>query len=87
MKIQPILDNILIKPLFEGSKTATGILLPITKKQPEKGIVVAIGEGVDNGVKVGDKVLFKKWEVFEIPIEGEKDKWIILKQEHILAIL
>jgi chaperonin GroES len=36
-------------------------------------------------VKVGDKVLYKKWGGNEVKVEGEE--WTIVEQKDILAIL
>src|SRR3989344_8053049 len=66
--IQPLFDNVLIKPLEAQQKTESGIYLPDSaKEKPQKGEVMAIGPGAasDDGkvnkmvVKVGDKVLYK----------------------------
>lgn len=91
---KPIDDHILIKPINQDETTKAGIILPDTvdKEKPEKGEVVAIGEGklLDNGqrapisVKVGDKVIFKKYAPDEIP--GEEDLMMI-KEEDIMAII
>ncbi|MBN1326078.1 co-chaperone GroES [Candidatus Falkowbacteria bacterium] len=93
-KYQPLSDHILVKPIRSDEVSKAGIILPDTvdKEKPEKGEVVAIGEGklLDNGarasisVKVGDKVIFKKYAPDELP--GEEDLMII-KEEDILAII
>lgn len=91
---KPLNDYVLIKPINEDETTKSGIILPDTvdKEKPEKGEVVAIGEGklLDNGqralisVKAGDKVIFKKYAPDEIP--GEDDLMMI-KEEDIMAII
>jgi chaperonin GroES len=91
---KPLNDHILVKPIRSDEVSKAGIILPDTvdQEKPEKGEVVAIGEGklLDNGqrapisVKVGDKVIFKKYAPDELP--GEKDLMII-KEEDILAII
>ncbi|MCL4397766.1 co-chaperone GroES [Patescibacteria group bacterium] len=92
--IQPLFDNVLVKPLRPEEKTASGIYLPETaQEKPQMAEVVAVGPGTtdENGkfvamqVKVGDTVLYKKWGGDEIKI-GFED-WILLKQENILAIV
>lgn len=65
----------------------------VDKEKPEKGEVVAIGNGklFDSGqrapmsVKVGDKVMFKKYSPDEIKIEGEE--YLVISESDILAIL
>jgi chaperonin GroES len=69
-KIKPLSDNVLIKPLEAEEKTASGIVLPDTaKEKPQIGEVMAVGPGnvtpkgekIPMNVKVGDKVMYKKW--------------------------
>ncbi len=94
VKIQPLADKILVKPLEEKEVTETGIVLPqIAKEKPEKGEVVAVGPGklLENGqraslgVEVGQKVIFKKYSPDEVKI-GEEE-YLIISEEDILAIL
>jgi len=93
--LKPINDNIVVKPLVEDEKTASGIILPdtVNKEKPEKGEVIAVGEGriLDTGnrapmpVKEGDKVIFTKYSPNEIKIDGEE--YLVLKESDILAII
>jgi len=95
MNVKPLSDRVLVKPLTEGETTKAGIIIPDTveKEKPEKGEVVATGPGkmLDNGqrapltVKVGDKVVFKKYGPDEIKVDG-KDL-LILEESDILAII
>ena len=92
--VKPLFDNVLVKPLEAVNTTASGILLPDNaKEKPQVGEVMAIGQGVmDDGeivknsmiVKVGDKVMYKKWGADDIKVNGED--WLIIKQSDILAI-
>ena len=92
-KIQPLFDYVLIKPLEEETKTPSGILLPESvKEKPQIGQVMAIGPGgFDDGkklpmvVKVGQKVMYKKWGGNEVKVEGEE--WLLVEQKDILAIV
>ncbi len=93
-QIKPLFDNVLIKPLEAETKTASGILLPDSvKEKPQMGEVMAIGGGAfgQNGkivpmvVKVGQKVMYKKWGGNEIKIEGKE--WMLVEQKDILAIV
>ena len=92
--IKPLFDNVLIKPLEEETKTPGGILLPETaKEKPQIGKVMAVGSGgvSDNGkkipmvVKVGQKVMYKKWGGNEVKVNGEE--WLLVEQKDILAII
>jgi len=92
--IQPLFDNVLIKPLEAESKTASGIILPDTaKEKPQMGVIMAVGTGKVGPkgdrhamvVKVGQKVMYKKWGGNEVKVGSEE--WTIVGQEDILAIV
>jgi chaperonin GroES len=93
MNIKPLFDNVLIKPLEAETKTASGIILPDSaKEKPQMGLVMAIGEGkIVKGekhpvvVKIGQKVMYKKWGGSEVKVDREE--WTIVGQEDILAIV
>jgi len=95
MKIQPLGDRVIIKPLEAEAKTKGGIVLPDTaKEKPQEGEVIAVGKGkmLENGtikapeVKTGDKVLYGKYSGNEITTK-EGDERLIMKEEDILAIV
>lgn len=95
MNLKPLHDHVIVKPITEDEVTKSGIVLPDTvdKEKPEKGEVVAVGPGklIDNGqrapmsVKVGDKVMFKKYSPDEIKVEGEE--YLVITDSDIIAIL
>lgn len=95
MQIKPLSDYIVIEPVSQQEKTQSGILLPQTaeKDRPEQGKVIAIGPGktLSSGnrapmdIKPGDTVLFTQYGPNEIKVENKK--YLIAKQEDILAIL
>lgn len=95
MKIKPLADYVLIEPIKEEEKTKAGILLPQTaeKERPEQGKVVAVGPGkrdekgnlIPISVKIGQKVLFKKYGPDEIKVDDKE--YLICKEEDILAII
>ena len=95
MKLKPLGDHIIVKPIVQNEITKSGIVLPETvdKEKPEKGEVVAVGSGklLDNGqkasltVKVGDKVMFKKYSPDEVKVDGVE--YLIISEGDILAIL
>ena len=93
-KITPLFDNVLVKPLEEETKTPSGILLPDSaKEKPQVGKIRAVGPGgmTDDGkqikmvVKVGDKVMYKKWGGNEVKVGTEE--WLLVEQKDILAIV
>ncbi len=92
--IQPLFDNVLVKPLDVEEKLPSGLVLPDTaKEKPQVGQVMAAGPGGtdDKGnpvkmvVKVGQKVMYKKWGGNEVKVNGEE--WTIVEQKDILAIV
>jgi len=95
MKLKPLGDHVVVKPMLADEITKSGIVLPDTvdKEKPEKGQVVAVGSGklLDNGqlapltVKVGDKVMFKKYSPDEVKIDGVE--YLIISEGDILAVL
>jgi len=95
MKLKPLNDHVVVKPITKDEITESGIVLPDTvdKEKPEKGEVIAVGQGklLDNGqralmsVKIGDKVMFKKYSPDEIKID--KEEYLIISESDILAVL
>ena len=93
-KIKPLFNNVLIKPLEAEEKTASGIILPDSaKEKPQIGEVMAVGPGdvtpkgekVPMLIKVGQKVMYKKWGGNEVKVGHEE--WTIVEQKDILAIV
>ncbi len=89
VNIKPLADRVLVEPAAAEEKTAGGIIIPDTaKEKPQKGIVVAVGNGKPDEpmtVKVGDSVLYGKYSGSELALEG-KD-YLIMRESDILAIV
>ncbi len=89
MNIKPLADRVLILPAPAEEKTIGGIIIPDSaKEKPLKGKVIAIGNGTKDEemvVKPDDTVLYGKYAGTEIELDGEK--YLIMKQSDILAIL
>ncbi|MCS6845989.1 MAG: co-chaperone GroES [Caldilineales bacterium] len=69
--LQPLGSRVLVKPLDQDNRTASGIFLPETaKEKPQLGQVVAVGDDEEIKVKVGDKVVFAKYTGTEIKHGG-----------------
>jgi chaperonin GroES len=94
MKLKPLKDRVLVKPLEEEAKTQGGIIIPDTaKEKPQRGRVVAVGPGkdLDNGQRLemtlrpGDEVLFGKYSGTEIKMDEVKH--LILREEDILGLI
>ncbi|MBU0646537.1 co-chaperone GroES [Patescibacteria group bacterium] len=95
MKLKPINDHIIVKPLSAEETSASGIIIPDTVDQgrPEKGEVLAVGPGraLENGsrlpmdVKTGDQVMFKKYAPDEIKIDGEE--YLVIRIDDVMAVI
>ena len=89
MKIKPLADRVLVITAPAEEKTIGGIIIPDSaKEKPLKGKVIAIGNGTKDEemvVKPDDTVLYGKYAGTEIELDGEK--YLIMKQSDILAIL
>jgi chaperonin GroES len=89
VNVKPLADRVLVEPAAAEQKTAGGIIIPDTaKEKPQKGTVVAIGNGKKDEpltVKVGDQVLYGKYSGTELNIEG-KD-YLIMRESDILAVI
>ncbi len=92
VKLQPLADRVVVKPIEREEKTKSGIYLPDTaKEKPEEGEVIAIGPGrlTEDGkriamdVKVGDIVIYARYGGSPVKIDGEE--LIILRESDILA--
>ena len=84
MRVKPIGERILIKPIEEELKSAGGIVLPEkAKEKSQKAEVIEIGNSDEISVKVGDKVIFAKYSGNEIKVD-DKD-YVIIDWSDILA--
>jgi chaperonin GroES len=84
LNIQPLGNRVLIKPLEQDNKTASGLLLPETaKEKPQTGMVMAVGDDEEIKLKVNDKVLFAKYSGSEFKLDGTE--YLLLESTDILA--
>jgi chaperonin GroES len=92
VKLKPMADRVLVKPIEREEVTRGGIVVPDTaKEKPQEGKVLAVGDGrlsedgkrIPLDVKVGDIVIFAKYGGTEVKIDGEE--LIILRESDILA--
>ena len=92
VKLQPLADRVVVRPIEREGQTKTGIYLPDTaKEKPQEGEIVAVGPGkmTDDGkviamdVKVGDIVIYAKYGGTEIKVDDED--LMILRESDILA--
>lgn len=94
VKIMPLGDRVLVRPVEKDEIRKSGIIIPDTaKEKPQEGKIVAVGKGkvteegkvIPMEVKVGDAVLYGKYSGTEIKID-DKDH-LILHQDDILGIV
>lgn len=95
MNLKPLGDRVVVKPAEAEEQTKSGLFIPDTaKEKPQKGTVMAVGEGrfdedgekrIPLDVKAGDVVIYRKYGGTEIKIEGED--YMILEERDILAIV
>ncbi len=95
MNLKPLGDRVIVRAIDEEETTASGLLLPDTaKEKPQKGEIVAAGEGrwdedgekrVPLDVSKGDVVLYSKYGGTDIKVDGED--LLVLRESDILAII
>ena len=89
LKITPLHDRVIVQPAPAEERTAGGLIIPDTaKEKPQKGKVIAIGEGLKDKpvtVKVGDNVLYGKYSGTEINIDGKE--YLIMRNSDIFGII
>ena len=92
MALQPLDDRVVVEIEEAEQKTEGGIVLPETaKEKPQRGKVVAVGQGkflesgerVKPSLKEGDRVIFGKYSGTEVKYDGKEFK--ILRESEVLA--
>jgi chaperonin GroES len=91
---RPLHDRLIVQRLTEGEQTIGGIIVPESaQEKPQKGRVVAVGNGKVNDegeripldVKAGDLILFGKYTSQEVKLGG--DEYLIMREDEVLAVL
>ncbi len=94
MKLRPLSDRVVVKPVEDEDKTPGGIILPDTaKEKPMKGKVIAVGPGGlnDKGERIkldlqkGDVVIYGKYSGTEFKMDNQD--YLIMRESDILAVL
>ena len=95
MNLKPLGDRLIVQAIEEDETTASGIVLPDTaKEKPQKGKVLAVGDGKINedtgkrtplDVAEGDEVLYSKYGGTEVTVED--DELLVLRESDVLAKL
>ncbi|MFZ1017424.1 MAG: co-chaperone GroES [Candidatus Cybelea sp.] len=94
VNLKPMFDNVVVEHIEQDDKTTGGVFLPDTaKEKPQEGIIRAVGAGrvtdkgtkLDMHVKVGDRVLYRKYSGSEVKIDGTE--YLIIPEKDILALV
>lgn len=93
MKLTPLNDKVVLKPIKAEETTKSGIILSNTAqdKQQEAEIVAVGAGGIVDGkeivmcVKEGQRVIFSKYSGTEVKLDGQN--YIVVRQNDILAIV
>ncbi|MCR5655397.1 MAG: co-chaperone GroES [Lachnospiraceae bacterium] len=89
MKLKPLADRVVLKPIEAEETTASGIVLTGGEKEkPQQAEVIAVGPGTEDvkmEVKAGDKVIYSKYSGTEVK-DGD-EKYLICSQKDILAVI
>ncbi len=94
MKLKPLGDRVVLKPIEAEETTASGIVIPGKEKEkPQQAEVIAVGPGgmvdgkeVRMEVKKGQKIIYSKYSGTEVELD-DKNKVIVVRQSDILAII
>lgn len=94
MNLKPLGDRVIVKQAEAETQTKSGLILADTaKEKPQKGTVIAVGDGKLNDagerialdVKAGDTVIYSKYGGTEVKVEGEE--YLILRADDIYAVV
>ena len=94
MKLIPLGDKVVVRPVDAEEITAGGIVLPDTAQEKQRqGRVLSVGDGrlnQDGGrasheVKEGDRVLYSQYRGTEVTVDDEP--LLIMSEDDILAIV
>jgi chaperonin GroES len=93
-QIKPLHDFVLIEPMEQETTLPSGIVLPDSaKEKPQKGKILATGQGKSNDrgeikalvVKKGEIVMYKKWGGTELKIDNKN--LLLMREEDLIAVI
>jgi chaperonin GroES len=94
MKLRPLGDRVVVRPIERETMTPSGIVLPDTSKEkPQEGKVLAVGPGrlLEDGtyaqldIKEGDRVIYSKYSGTEFKQDGQE--MLVLSERDVLAVI
>lgn len=92
--IKPLYNNVLLKKAKASNETKSGIILSQKEKEEDFAMVVALSDVKEVKIhdkfypmplKVGDKVMYKKYSGTDI--KDQDENYILISAEDILAIV
>ncbi len=94
VRLRPLGDRVIVKPIEKGEEVRSGLIIPDTaKEKPQEGEIIAAGKGkidesgklIPMDVKAGDKILYGKYSGTEVKLDGQE--YLIMHQDDILGIV
>ncbi len=96
MKVRPIDERVLVKPVKEEEKKIGSIIIPDTaKERPQMGEVVALGDDIEisdrkqkklsDVLKVGDTIVYARYGGTEVKIDDQE--YLLVGRSDILAVV
>jgi len=94
MKLIPLGDKVVVRPMEAEETTAGGIVLPdAAQEKPRRGKILSVGDGRLNQdgsrsepeVTEGDRVLYSQYSGTEVAVDDES--LLIMSENDILAIV
>lgn len=98
MKLVPLGDRVILKPIAAEERTKSGILLSgAAKEKPQEAEVIAVGTGSAAeekaaaggpppvSVAAGERVIYAKYAGTEVVLDGKT--YMIVKRQDILAVV
>lgn len=93
--LKPLEDKVIVKVDKQEEKVSSSglVIASLSDEKPQQAVVVAVGPGITFGngeklipdVKVGEKVIFSKYQGTEVTVDGEQ--FLILAYRDILAVI
>jgi chaperonin GroES len=93
LKIQPLADRVVVRPLKEAEAMRGGLYIPDTaKEKPQQGEILAVGPGhfekgarVPMELKQGQRILYGKYSGSEVTLDDQEV--LIIKESDVLAVI
>ncbi len=86
--LKPLAKRVVVRVKEAEEKTAGGFVLPSSAQEKQQiGEVVALGPEIESedGVKVGDQVIYKSYAGTEVTDQGED--YLIVELKEVLAVI